>query len=118
MRVATTRQIEAKLRELIARLDGAPSDVRGSLAGSLPDGKVVEVLLTDLGTSYWTQMAQGKMSGLSRGTPERADIRLSIDSDRLIELIDGHMSVFSAYVAGELRIEASLSDLLRLRRLS
>ena len=102
MRVATTRQIEAKLRELIARLDGAPSDVRGSLAGSLPDGKVVEVLLTDLGTSYWTQMAQGKMSGLSRGTPERADIRLSIDSDRLIELIDGHMSVFSAYVAGEL----------------
>jgi SCP-2 sterol transfer family protein len=116
--VATTRQIEAKLHELIARLDGASSDVHGSLAGSLPDGKVVEVHLTDLDTSYWTQMAKGKMSGLSRGAPERADIRLSVESDRLIELIDGHRSVFSAYVAGELRLEASLSDLLRLRRLS
>jgi len=116
--VASTRQIEAKLRELIARLDGAHPDVHGSLAGSLPDGKVVEVYLTDLETSYWTQMAEGKMSGLTRGTPDRSDIRLSVDSDRLIELIDGHRSVFSAYVAGELRIEASLSDLLRLRRLS
>ena len=116
--MATTRQIEAKLHELIARLDGASSEVHGSLAGSLPDGKVVEVYLTDLDASYWTQMAEGKMSGLSRGAPERADIRLSIASDRLIELIDGHRSVFSAYVAGELRLEASLSDLLRLRRLS
>jgi hypothetical protein len=34
-----------------------------------------------------------------------------------VDLIDGRGSLFSAYLSGRIRIDASMSDLLRLRKL-
>jgi hypothetical protein len=117
--VATRRQVEGKLRELIGRLDAAGSDVRGSLAESLPDARIVEVVVRDLAASYWTEMAGGSMGPLRREPPPgEADIRIHVDSDHLIELVDGERSLFSSYLGGQVRIEASLTDLLRLRKLA
>jgi SCP-2 sterol transfer family protein len=116
--VATKRQVEAKLRQLIKRLDQADHDVRGSLAESLPESRMVEVVIPDLGTSYWTELSGGKMDGLHEGSPRQAEIRVRVSSDYLVELVDGKKSLFSAYLAGQVKIEASFSDLLRLRRLA
>jgi hypothetical protein len=116
--VATKRQVETKLRQLIKRLDKANQDVRGSLAESLPETRIVEVVITDLGTSYWTELSQGSMDGLHEGSPRQAEIRVRVSSDYLVELVDGRKSLFSAYLAGQVKIEASFSDLLRLRKLA
>jgi hypothetical protein len=117
--VATRRQVEGKLRELIGRLDSAGSDVRGSLADTLPDARIVEVVVPDLAASYWTEMTGGRMGRLRHGAPPReAEIRIHVGSDHLVELVDGERSLFSSYLGGQVRIEASLTDLMRLRKLA
>jgi hypothetical protein len=116
--VATRRQVESKLRELIGRLDAA-SDVRGSLAESLPDARIVEVLVPDLAASWWTEMTGGGMGPLRHGPPpQQAEIRIHVGSDHLVELVNGEKSLFSSYLGGHVRIEASLTDLMRLRKLA
>lgn len=117
--MATRREVERKLRELIARLDAADTRVRGSLAESLPDRRIVEVVVQDLGASYWTEMAGGRMGKLHHGVPPaEAGIRIHVSSDHLVELVNGEKSLFSSYIGGQVRIEASFTDLLRLRRLA
>jgi len=58
-----------------------------------------------------------RLGPLHRGAPDDPDITISADSDDLVRLIDGEGSLFSAYLSGRVRIEASVSDLLHLRRL-
>jgi SCP-2 sterol transfer family len=115
--VATKREVESKLRELISRLSGA-RDAQGTLARTLPDPRVVAVTVPDLDADYWTVMESGRMDGLHRGSPERADIRIRVPSDQLVAIVDGQASLFSAFVSGKVKIEASVSDLLRLRKLA
>lgn len=116
--MATKRQVERKLRELIKRLDDAGGDVRGSLAGALPETRIVEVIVPDLGASYWTELSGGRMGTLHSGQPKEPEIRIRVDSDALVELVDGKRSLFSSYLSGQVKIEASFSDLLRLRNLA
>jgi len=115
--VATKRQVEAKLRELMSRL-AASEDARGSLADSLPVARVIAVSVPDLGGEYWTVMSEGRMDGLHRGSLERADIRVRVESDDLVDLVDGKRSLFSSFIGGRVKVDASVSDLLRLRKLT
>ena len=70
--MATKREVEGKLRELMGRL-AAAEQVHGTLSEGLPDGKVLAVRVTDLDAEYWTVMDRGTMGGLHPGSPERAD---------------------------------------------
>ena len=115
--MATKRHVERKLRELIARMDRADAKVRRDLAEALPDPRVIEVSLPDLSASYWTELSNGDMHELHPGSPDRADIRVRVESDHLVELVDGQKSLFSSFVGGQVHIEASFTDLLRLRKL-
>lgn len=47
----------------------------------------------------------------------KADIRLTMDSDDLIALVDGDMHFGKAWATGRVKLEASLRDLLRLRKI-
>ncbi len=115
--VATKRDVETKLRELIRRLEGA-EEAQGSLAGALPDGRILSLHLTDLDAEYWSKIAEGRMGSLHRGAPDRSDIRIRMTSDDLVAFVDGNGSLFSAVVTGRVKVEASIVDLLRLRRLA
>jgi hypothetical protein len=116
--MATKDQVERKLKELIRRLDDADGDVRGSLAGALPDSRTIEVIIPDLGVSYWTELSGGRMGTLHSGVPREPEIRVHVPSDDLVDLVDGRRSLFSSYLSGQVKIEASFSDLLRLRKLA
>lgn len=115
--MATKREVEAKLRQLIARLSET-QDAQGALARTLPESKVVAVRIPDLEADYWTLMESGRMDGLHQGVAERADIKIRVASDQLVAIVDGKASLFSAFVSGQVKIEASLSDLMRLRKLT
>jgi hypothetical protein len=116
--LATRQQVERKLRELIKRLTESEQSVQGSLSEALPEPRIIEVVLPDIPATYWTEMAGGKMGALHRGSPERSDIRVRVASEHLVDLVDGRRSLFSSYLSGQVKIEASLSDLLRLRKLA
>ena len=114
--MATESQVEAKLQELIERLE-TDGVAQGSFASSLPEPRIVALEVTDLDTSYWTELASGRMSELNAGSPERWDIRVRAGSDDLVAIVDGHRSLFSAVVSGQVRVDASITDLMRLRKL-
>jgi hypothetical protein len=42
---------------------------------------------------------------------------VSAASDDLVDMIDGNKSLFSSYLSGHIKIQASLSDLLSMRKL-
>jgi hypothetical protein len=111
--VASKRRVERTLRELIARAGG----VQDSLAGSLPEPRVLALHLTDLDTHYWTELDGGRMGALHRGRPEDAHIRIRVASDDLIDLMEGETSLFGAYLTGRLGIDASATDVMALRKL-
>lgn len=115
--MATKRRVEAKLRELIARLERTDQSAR-VLSEALPSRRIVAVHIPDLGATYWTELSDGRMGALHDGDPERPDMRLEALSDDLIEVIDGRQSMFSSYIAGRMKIEASFADMLRLRKLA
>ena len=115
--MATATEVETKLEELIGRLAG-DEGAAGELGRSLPDRRVLSVHVTDLEADWWTTLDGGRMGRLRRGPPDDADIRVRVRSDDLVSLIDGRRSLFSAYLAGRVRIEASFSDLLKLRRMA
>lgn len=116
--MATKREVERKLRELIERLDGADGAVHGSLAEALPEGRVVEVTIPDLDAKYWTKLVDGRMGTLRRGPAARADIGIRVDGDDLVDLVDGRRPFMAAVLGGTVKIDASLADMLRLRKLA
>ncbi len=116
--MATKRQVERKLRELIQRMDGADAHVRGSLADALPDAKIIELTVADLPATYWAKLSDGRMHDLHVGPADKADIRVRLGSDHLVDLVDGKASLFSSFLTGSIKIDASVWDLLRLRGLA
>ncbi|HEX9375760.1 MAG TPA: SCP2 sterol-binding domain-containing protein [Actinomycetota bacterium] len=115
--MASAEQVEAKLRELVARLASADPKVHAELARTLSGPRVIQMDVPDLDESFWTELADGSMKELQSGSHRDADIRITADSDDLVAMIDGTKSLFSSYLAGHIRVQASLSDLMALRRL-
>ena len=115
--MASANQVEAKLRQLVNRLAEADRKVHSDLDRTLASPRVIQMDVPDLERSYWSELSGGRMDGVHRGEAARADIRITADSDDLVALIDGTKPLFSSYLAGHVRVQASVSDLLALRRL-
>ncbi|MGH3415716.1 MAG: sterol-binding protein [Actinocrinis sp.] len=47
----------------------------------------------------------------------RAQIRLTIASDDLLELVDGSLNFLSAWTSGRIKVNASVGDLFKLRKI-
>jgi predicted lipid carrier protein YhbT len=116
--VASKKQVEAKLREMISRLDASGDDVRADLSKALPDPRMIQIDVTDLQTSYWTELADGRMKPLKAGEASEIDIKLRASSDDLVAMVDGELGLLKSYLSGRIRVEGSLSDLLALRKMA
>jgi predicted lipid carrier protein YhbT len=114
--LATKEEVEERLNELIDRL-GQNDEAAREIGRSLPDPRILVLHITDLDVWFSTELAEGKLSSLSEGQPDNAHIRIRADSDDLVGLIEGGGNLLSAITSGRVRIKASFSDLLALRRL-
>ena len=113
--MATTDEVEQKLEELLSRLDAEAS---GALERSFPEPRTLSLHVTDLDARYWTVLADGQAAPLEEGAAPDAHIRVAATSDDLVQIVDGGLSLFSAYVSGRVKIQASFADLMRLRKLA
>lgn len=77
--------------------------------------------LTDLDEVVLGRLTSGTVKDLhvQRHGPDlpKADIRLTMASDDLVALVDGDMHFGKAWATGRVKLEASLRDLLRLRKI-
>lgn len=110
--MATIEEVEGTFADLIARLDALEPRQRAML----PSRRTLQATCTDLDASWHAMWRNGEFTEVVDGEPERrADIRIRLGSDDLVELAAGRLDFARALGDGRVRVDASMTDLLRLR---
>ena len=110
----------ATMDECLTALKGVLGDIAANPAAEGLD-RSVSCRLTDLDEVVVGRLAGGALRDLhvlphGPAVP-KADIRLTMASDDLVSLTDGRLAFGPAWMAGRIKLEAGLRDLLRLRKL-
>ena len=102
------------LQKLAGRLAELSPDDRDEYFGN----RSISVTIPDLGVTYATTLGGGDdpVREVAPGEPP-ADIRLTANSDEVVSLAESPMNIARAWMAGRVKIEASMRDLFRLRKL-
>ena len=102
------------LQKLAGRLAELNPDDRDEYFGN----RSISVTIPDLGVTYATTLGTGgdPVREVAPGEPP-ADIRMTANSDEVVALAESPMNIARAWMAGRVKIEASMRDLFRLRKL-
>lgn len=109
--MATIEQVEEVLVELLHRL----GDIDESTRALLPNSRMIEARCPDLDLIRHAEWRAGDIILLDEPPSRRPDIRISVRSDDLLQIASGELAFGRAYAANKIRLDASMTDLLRLR---
>lgn len=76
--------------------------------------------ISDLDVTFYGRIHHGGLDPFQPAPPGNgapAQVRLTVSSNDLIALVDGELDMARALLTGRVKVDASLGDLLRLRRL-
>jgi hypothetical protein len=114
--MATIEECRSALEKFSDNLAGAEGDVREAAALD----RSLSCHITDLDVTFVGRMTGGHIEvddAVQGPPPEKAQIRLAMAGDDLRSLVDGDLHFARAWGSGRVRLEASLPDLFRLRKL-
>ncbi|MFD4605829.1 sterol-binding protein [Streptomyces sp. NPDC058464] len=114
--MATIEECRAALDKLSHNMGGAEGDVRAAAAMD----RSVSCHITDLDVTFAGRLTGGRIEVEETfpGPPrEKAQIRLAMAGDDLVDLVEGELNFAGAWGSGRVRLEANLLDLFRLRKL-
>ena len=105
-------------REALQKLAGRLSELNPEDRDEYFGNRSVSVTIPDLGVTFATNLGTGDnpVREVWPGEPP-ADIRLTADSDEVVSLAQSPMNIARAWMGGRVKIEASMKDLFRLRKL-
>lgn len=109
--MAEVEEVEAILDGFLERFDRLDASSRALM----PSRRTIEAQCPDLELYRYGVWRDGTLILFDEPVSRRPDIRISMRSDDLVKLSRGELSFSQAYLAGRIRIDASMSDLLRLR---
>ena len=109
--MATVEEVDTILDDLLARL----GDVDPGTRSLMPSRRTLEARCPDLDLVRYAVWREGVLEFLDQPPNRRADIRISVHSDDLLALHRGELTFSRAYAANRVRLDASMTDLLRLR---
>jgi hypothetical protein len=110
----SAEECRAALQKLASRLSELSPGERDQYFGN----RSMSVTIPDLGITYATTLGSGDdpVRDVAPGDPP-ADIRLTANSGEVLALAQQPMNIARAWMTGKIKIEASMKDLFRLRRL-
>jgi alkyl sulfatase BDS1-like metallo-beta-lactamase superfamily hydrolase len=108
--VATIEECAAALDEFAAKLGGMDDSSRELV-------RTVSLKVPDLDVTFHGTLRRGVLEDVTTEPRDRAQIRLTIGSEDLLALVAGDLNFASAWARGRVKLEASLGDLLKLRKL-
>ena len=108
--MATIEECKAALKEFAGKLGGM-DEANKQLV------RTVSLRVPDLDVTFHGVLRAGSLEDVTTEPQDRAQIRLTINSDDLVSLVAGQLNFASAWARGRVKLEASFSDLLRLRKL-
>jgi predicted lipid carrier protein YhbT len=113
--MATAEECREALQTLTARLGEMNPKDRSSFFSN----RSFSCHVTDLGLTFVTTITDTGAEPVKEAAPDEppADIRLTANSDEVVSLAESPMNIARAWVAGRVKIDASMKDLFRLRKL-
>jgi predicted lipid carrier protein YhbT len=112
--VATAAEVDRVLRSLVRRFDKA----NDASKPSLDSDRTIICEIPDLKLVYKGAYRNGRIERFARAPDgARGDVRIEVDSDDLVALAEGRMSLTRALFTGRLSIDAAARDLMVLRQL-
>jgi hypothetical protein len=111
----TAEQCREALQKLAGRLSELSEDQRADYFGN----QTMSCTIPDLGVTFRTQLGAAGDSEVREQTPDDppADIRITASSEDVISLTESPMNIARMWLQGRVKIDASMKDLFRLRRL-
>jgi hypothetical protein len=110
--MATVEQCRAALQEVAARMLANPQ-----AAAKVDLDRSFACHIRDLDVHFHGRLAHGTMTDLRDGDDPKAQLRLTVDSDDLLALVNGELNFANAWATGRVSVHASFRDLLKLRSL-
>jgi SCP-2 sterol transfer family protein len=111
--MATVEEARAALERIATRLTDVDP---GELARHVVE-RTISCRVPDLEVVFITRIHAGGLDDFDLvENANGAQVRLTVNSDDLVALANDQLGVAKAWATGRLKIEASLGDLLRLRR--
>ncbi len=113
--MATAEECRQALEKLTAQIaDMDPKDREAFLAD-----RAISCTVTDLGVTFLTRLRPDGASPVTvaNGSEGPAEVRFSVKGDDLVAIADDPGLFIRYWLTGRLKIEASLGDLLRLRKI-
>ena len=112
--MTSAEECRTALQKLAGRLSELSPTEREQYFGN----RTMSVTIPDLGVTFVTRLGSGDdpVREAAPGEPP-ADIRLTAKSDEVVSLAEQPMNIARAWMTGRIKIEASMKDLFRLRRL-
>ncbi|WP_149823384.1 SCP2 sterol-binding domain-containing protein [Streptomyces tailanensis] len=114
--MATIEECRSALDKLSDNMRNADGDVRAAAALD----RSLSCRITDLDVTFVGRLKDGGievLDTLQGPPPEKAEIRLTMTGDDLVAMVNGELNFAKAWGAGRVKLEASLKDLFRLRKL-
>ena len=112
--MTSAEECRTALQKLAGRLSELSPAERDQYFGN----RTISVAIPDLGVTFVSVLRSGD-DPVREAIPGEApaDIRLTAKSDEVVALAEQPMNIARAWVTGRIKIEASMKDLFRLRRL-
>jgi hypothetical protein len=112
--MTTAEECRTALQKLAGRLSELTPAERDQYFGN----RTISVTIPDLNVTFVTVLGSGDdpVREAAPGEPPAA-IRMTAKSNEVIALAEQPMNIARAWVTGRIKIEASMKDLFRLRRL-
>lgn len=107
-------------RTALTRLSENLSRANGGLRSAAALDRSVSCQIIDLNVTFVGRLADGKLNEVvvaNGGPTQKAEIRLAMTGDDLVDLVAGRLNFTRAWATGQVRLEAGFRDLLRLRSL-
>ena len=106
-------------REALERLTGQIADMDPKDREAFLADRELSVNVTDLGVTFLTHLRPDGASPvtLANGSDGPAQVRFTVKSDDLVAIADDPGIFIRSWLTGRLKIQAGISDLLRLRKL-
>ena len=73
--------------------------------------------LTDLDLGFQITLQDGAIQSIDEGKFEKADIRITSDSETLIGMLEGSINVMTAFTAKKFKVDGKMPDLMKLMKL-
>ena len=110
--VATADEVEDTIHDLAVQFQQVAPQYRSML----PSRRTIQAEVTDLDRAWHAKWHYGELSEIQEGRLDgRPDIRVRLASEDLVALASGELDFRRAWSQNRIRLDASMTDLLRLR---